>query len=59
MMAVLYFAMGVMFTYMSFTYADETVFNPITILLLLVAAVDFFVGFRYLKISKQKKSNQK
>jgi len=55
MMAILYFAMGVIFTYMAFTYAEESVFNPITIILLLVAALDFVVGFRYIKRNKESK----
>lgn len=52
MMAILYFVMGIIFTFMALTYAEETVFNPLTILLLLVAALDFVVGFRYLKRNK-------
>lgn len=58
MMALLYFALGIIFTSMAFTYAEETVFNPITIILLLVAALDFVIGFRYLKARKNKKINQ-
>lgn len=55
MMALLYFALGIIFTSMAFTYAEETVFNPITIILLLVAALDFVIGFRYLKARKNNK----
>lgn len=58
-MAILYFLMGVLFTYMGFTYAEETVFNPLTIGLLLVAALDFYVGFRYIKRNKQANNNKK
>lgn len=55
-MAILYFFMGIVFTYMAFTYADETVLNPMTIILLLVAALDFVVGFRYVR--RNKKNNK-
>ncbi len=58
-MAILYFLMGALFTYMGFQYAEETVFNPLTILLLLVAALDFFVGFRYIKRKKQANQDNK
>lgn len=58
-MAILYFLMGALFTYMGFTYAEETVFNPLTIILLLVAALDFFVGFRYIKRNKQANNDKK
>ena len=58
-MAILYFLMGAVFTYMAFTYADETVFNPLTIVFLLVAALDFFVGFRYIKQNKKTNQNKK
>lgn len=58
-MAILYFLMGAVFTYMAFTYADETVFNPLTIVFLLVAALDFFVGFRYIKRNKEANQNKK
>ena len=58
-MAILYFLMGAVFTYRAFTYADETVFNPLTIVFLLVAALDFFVGFRYIKRNKEANQNKK
>ena len=58
-MAILYFLMGAVFTYMAFTYADETVFNPLSMVFLLVAALDFFVGFRYIKRNKEANQNKK
>jgi len=49
-MAILYFIMGVLFTYVAFVYAKETIWNPTTILLTIVATIDFGISFRYLRM---------
>lgn len=53
-MAIVYFLMGALFTYMAFDYADETIFNPLTIILLLVATLDFVIGIRYISRLRNK-----
>lgn len=47
--AITYIILGALFTYLAFLYADETVWNPITIVLLLVATVDFGLGITFLR----------
>lgn len=45
-MAIVYFIMGIAFVYMGIRSAGDTVWNTITILLAVVATLDFIVGFR-------------
>jgi len=54
-MAFVYFLMGGLFTYIAFLNADETVFNLFSMALLLIAALDFFIGFRYLRRNSKEK----
>ena len=54
-MFVTYFLMGVLFTYVAFLSIETTVWNPLTIGLLLVAALDFFVAFRTFQHSRRQK----
>lgn len=56
-MALLYFILGILFTYMAIQNAQETIWNPITILLAVVATIDFAVGFRYLRRDKNRPKN--
>lgn len=53
-MAFVYFLMGGVFTYIAILNADETVFNLFSMVLLLIAALDFFIGFRYIKRNSKK-----
>lgn len=48
--------MGVLFTYLAFTSIDDTIWNATTILLLIVATLDFGVGYRYLRNHMKKQS---
>lgn len=57
-MSLLYFGLGVLFTYMAINSITDSIWNITTILLLVVAALDFGVGFRYLRTSlANKKEN--
>ncbi|WP_096271777.1 YdiK family protein [Paucisalibacillus globulus] len=49
-MALIYFSMGILFIYVAIQNADETVWNFITILLALVATLDFVAGIRYMRL---------
>jgi len=46
---MLYFLMGILFTYVAFTSAKETVWNATTILCAIVATFDFGIGYHYLR----------
>lgn len=48
--------MGIFFAYLAFTYAKETVWNATTILLALVATLDFGMGYRYLRMHQKNQS---
>ena len=56
-MFFIYIIMGVLFTYVAFQSANETIWNPLTILLLLVAALDFFVAFKIFRRSLKNKNH--
>src|SRR5699024_11000 len=60
-MFMVYFLMGVLFTYVAFENASETIWNPLTIILLLIAALDFFIAFVRLwqQGNKSKINNEK
>lgn len=58
-MAILYFVLGLLFTYLAFVNAKETIWNPITILLLIVATIDIGMGVRFTRGHFQKKKQQK
>jgi len=55
-MAILYFLMGLIFAYLAYTSAKETVWNATTILLAIVATLDCGVGYRYLRIHLKNES---
>src|SRR5699024_8938255 len=58
-MFMVYFIMGVLFTYVAFEHASETIWNPLTIILLLIAARNFCIAFRtFMAARKQKKQNK-
>ncbi|SDR12754.1 protein of unknown function [Virgibacillus subterraneus] len=49
-MFVIYFIMGILFTYMAIQSTGESVWNFSTIILAIIATLDFGVGFRMLVI---------
>jgi len=57
-MFMVYFIMGVLFTYVAFENASETIWNPLTIILLLIAALDFFIAFRTFMAARKQKQNK-
>ncbi|MFC3041634.1 YdiK family protein [Virgibacillus xinjiangensis] len=58
--AIIYFAMGAVFIYAAIQTADETIWNFTTILLAVVATMDFGVAIRMVNIHLQiKKKNKK
>lgn len=48
--------MGLIFAYLAYTSAKETVWNATTILLAIVATLDFGVGYRYLRMHLKNES---
>lgn len=59
-MGILYFLVGILFTYIAVLSAEETMWNFITILLAFFATLDFGVSIRMFIIHfKIKKNNQK
>ncbi|MDC2867821.1 YdiK family protein [Bacillus sp. BP-3] len=57
-MATLYFLLGCIFTYLAITSVEDTIWNFYTILLAIMATVDFNLAIRLL-FSKPKKDSQK
>lgn len=56
--AIFYFVMGFLFAYLAYTSVTDTVWNATTVLLTLVAALDFGVGFRYLGMHFRKNNHE-
>lgn len=56
--AIFYFLMGILFTYMAIQSVEDTVWNVITILLALVATLDFGVGIRFMRLHFKMKKEQ-
>ena len=57
--AIAYFIMGILFTYMAVQSVEDTVWNFTTVLLTIIAALDFGVGIRFLEnylVSKRNNS---
>lgn len=55
-MALPYFIMGILFTYLAFLSVTDTVWNTITILMALIATFDFVIGIHFLRMHfKQRK----
>lgn len=57
--AIFYFIMGIIFIYFAFQTIDETVFNPLTILLVILATLEFGIGIRFLQFHIKLKQQQK
>ncbi|HDX9591152.1 YdiK family protein [Bacillus multifaciens] len=57
-MATLYFLLGCIFTYLAITSVKDTIWNFYTLLLSVMATVDFNLAIRLL-FSKQKKDSKK
>ncbi|PGZ95336.1 hypothetical protein COE51_20780 [Bacillus pseudomycoides] len=57
-MATLYFLLGCIFTYLAITSAQDTIWNFYTLLLSVMATVDFSLALRLI-FSKPKKSSMK
>lgn len=57
-MATLYFLLGCIFTYLAITSVKDTVWNFYTLLLAVMATVDFNLAIRLL-FSKSKKDSKK
>lgn len=54
---LIYFALGGLFIYLAVLNATETIWNPMSIILLAVAAIDIGMGFTMLRnYLKQKNS---
>lgn len=58
LMAIVYFAMGILFTNLAIKWADETIWNAATILMAIIATLDFGVGIRYLRIYFKKRKKK-
>ncbi|WLR51073.1 YdiK family protein [Bacillus tianshenii] len=57
-MSVIYGFMGFLFTSLAIQSAQETVWNTWTIILMLIAAYDFFIAVRFLKLQKRLKKKK-
>lgn len=58
--AIIYLAMGVLFTFMATRTAGETIWNVPTVLLMVFATFEFGVAIRLITIHfKMKKNNKK
>ncbi|MFS0674420.1 YdiK family protein [Ornithinibacillus sp. 179-J 7C1 HS] len=58
-MAFIYFAMGALFIYVAITFAEDTIWNFMTILLALIATLDFGAGIRYMRLHNKLKKLKK
>lgn len=47
--------MGTGFTYLAFFFATETILNPLTIMFLFFATLDFYIAMRVIKTMLAKK----
>ncbi|MDY0406486.1 YdiK family protein [Virgibacillus sp. 179-BFC.A HS] len=57
--AVLYFAMGALFIFFAVRSAHETIWNVTTMLLAVIATLDFGMGFKLIGLHFKIKRNQK
>lgn len=57
-LALFYFIMGIAFTYLAVTSVKDTIWNFTTIILALVATLDFGVCIRLLTNQRAEKNNQ-
>ncbi len=51
-MALIYVAMGALFTYLAIQSAEETIWNFSTILLMIIATFDFSTAIRFILFKK-------
>lgn len=58
LMAIVYIVMGVLFINLAISWAEETVWNPATIALAIIATLDFGVAIRYVKIYFKSKKDK-
>lgn len=58
-MFIIYFVMGTLFTYMAIQSTGESIWNFSTIILAIIATLDFGVGFRMLTIHLKLKQKDK
>jgi len=58
LMAFIYIAMGILFTNLAIKWADETIWNAATLTLAAIAALDFGVGVRFIRMYFKKKSKK-
>ncbi|ENH96406.1 hypothetical protein J416_10906 [Gracilibacillus halophilus YIM-C55.5] len=57
--AILYFGLGVLFTYIGIQAAEDTIFNFITMALAIFATMDFIVSIRLFNLHLRiKRANQ-
>ena len=57
--AIFYFIMGAVFIYFAFGTIEETVFKPLTILLIVLATLEFGVAIRFFQFHLKLKRHQK
>jgi len=58
-MAILYFLMGIFFTYLAIDSVTDSSWNLITFVLAVIATLDFGVGIRALRVYFKLKRNHK
>ncbi|OZM55806.1 DUF4305 domain-containing protein [Lottiidibacillus patelloidae] len=58
-MALLYFSLGVLFTYLAIQNGQESMWNASTIILMLLATFDFSVSFRFMLLRRKIKQIKK
>lgn len=58
LLAIVYLAMGALFVNLAIKWADDTILNPSTIALALIATLDFAVGIRFTRIHFKTKRNK-
>lgn len=56
--AIAYLFLGGLFTYLALHYATETVWNPLTISLLVIATIDIGIGITHLRTALSRKKNE-
>jgi hypothetical protein len=52
-MALLYFSLGALFTYLAVQQGEDGLWNVTTIILMLLATFDFSVSFRFLLLRRK------
>jgi hypothetical protein len=52
-MALLYFSLGGLFTYLAIQNGEESMWNATTIILMLLATFDFSVAYRFFKLNRK------